>query len=265
LDDRAFHRPGSPLTTLALCAFAFLAMFVDAIAGGGGLILLPALLITLPGVPVATVLGTNKITSIASTSSALARYHGSVPIRWRTTLSSAGAAFACAILGARTVSLLPQHAIRPAILVLLVLVAIYTVARPSFGAVHAPRLAPRTELLAAIVIGGALGFYDGFFGPGMGSFLIFAFIGVLGFDFLAASAAGKLVNLGSGLASAAYFAATGHVLWHYALPMAAAGAVGSWAGAHTAVRRGSGFVRPLFLVVVAGVIVKFGWDVVGGK
>jgi uncharacterized membrane protein YfcA len=240
-------------------------MFVDAIAGGGGLILLPALLILLPSVPVATVLGTNKITSIASTSSALARYHGSVPIRWRATLWSAGAAFLGALLGARVVTLLPQHAIRPAILILLVLVAVYTLARPAFGAVHAPRLAPRAELLAAVGIGAALGFYDGFFGPGMGSFLIFAFIGVLGFDFLAASAAGKVVNLGSGLAAAAYFAATGHVLWRYAIPMAAAGAIGSWAGAHTAVRRGSGFVRPLFLTVVAAVIVKFGWDVVRGR
>jgi hypothetical protein len=94
----------------------------------------------------------------------------------------------------------------------------------------------------------------------MGSFLIFAFIGILGFDFLAASAAGKVVNLGSGLAAAIYFAVTGHVLWQVALPMAAAGAIGSFVGAHTAVKRGSGFVRPLFLVVVAAVILKFGWD-----
>ena len=235
-------------------------MFVDAIAGGGGLIQLPALLILLPGVPVATVLGTAKVSSVASTSSALLRYHGSVPIRWRATLWSAGAASLCAILGARTVSLLPQHAIRPAILVLLVLVAAYTIARPSFGAIHAPRLTPTKEQLTAAALGAVLGFYDGFFGPGMGSFLIFGFIGLLGFDFLAASAAAKLVNLGSGLAAAIYFAATGHVLWQVALPMAAAGALGSSTGAHTAVRRGSGFVRPLFLVVVAAVILKFGWD-----
>ena len=239
-------------------------MFVDAIAGGGGLIQLPALLILLPGVPVATVLGTAKISSVASTSSALYRYHGSVPFRWRATLWSAGAAFVCSMLGARTVSLLPQHAIRPAILVLLVAVAAYTIARPSFGAIHAPRLTPVTEQLAAAGIGAVLGFYDGFFGPGMGSFLIFGFIGILGFDFLAASAAGKVVNLGSGLAAAIYFAATGHVLWQVALPMAAAGAAGSFVGAHTAVKRGSGFVRPLFLVVVAAVILKFGWDTLAG-
>ncbi len=237
-------------------------MFVDAIAGGGGLIQLPALLILLPDVPVATILGTAKIGSVASTSSALYRYHGSVPIRWSTTLWSAGAAFVCAILGARVVSHLPQPAIRPAILVLLILVAAYTITRPSFGAVHAPRLSPLRERWAGLAIGTVLGFYDGFFGPGMGSFLIFGFIGVLGFDFLAASAAGKVVNLGSGLAAAIYFAATGHVLWRVALPIAAAGALGSFAGAHTAVRRGSGFVRPLFLVVVTAVILKFGWDTI---
>lgn len=237
-------------------------MFVDAIAGGGGLIQLPALLILLPGVPVATVLGTAKITSIASTSSALYRYHGSVPIRWRATLWSAGAAFVCSMLGARTVSQLPQHAIRPAILVLLIVVAAYTIARPAFGAIHAPRLTPATERWAAAAIGAVLGFYDGFFGPGMGSFLIFAFIGILGFDFLAASAAGKVVNLGSGLAAAIYFSLTGHVLWQVALPMAAAGAIGSFTGAHTAVKHGSAFIRPLFLVVVAAVILKFAWDTI---
>lgn len=235
-------------------------MFVDAIAGGGGLILLPALLVLLPGAPVATALGTAKITSVASMSSALYRYHGSVPIRWRATLWSAGAAFVCAMLGARTVSLLPQHAIRPAILVMLIVVAAYTIARPRFGAIHAPRLTPLNERWAAAAIGAVLGFYDGFFGPGMGSFLIFAFIGILGFDFLAASAAGKVVNLGSGLAAAIYFSATGHVVWHVALPMAVAGAIGSFTGAHTAVKRGSGFIRPLFLVVVAAVILKFAWD-----
>lgn len=235
-------------------------MFVDAIAGGGGLILLPALLVFLPGAPVATALGTAKITSVASMSSALYRYHGSVPIRWRATLWSAGAAFVCAMLGARTVSLLPQHAIRPAILVMLIVVAAYTIARPRFGTVHAPRLTPGSERWAAAGIGAVLGFYDGFFGPGMGSFLIFAFIGILGFDFLAASAAGKVVNLGSGLAAAIYFSATGHVVWQVALPMALAGAIGSFTGAHTAVKRGSGFIRPLFLVVVAAVIIKFAWD-----
>ena len=235
-------------------------MFVDAIAGGGGLILLPALLVLLPGAPVATVLGTAKITSVTSMASALYRYHGSVPIRWHATLWSAGAAFVGAMLGARTVSLLPQHAIRPAILVMLVVVATYTIARPRFGSIHAPKRTPSGERWAAAAIGAVLGFYDGFFGPGMGSFLIFGFVGILGFDFLAASAAAKVVNLGSGLAAASYFAATGHVLWQVAIPVAAAGAVGSFTGAHTAVSRGSGFVRPLFLVVVAAVILKFGWD-----
>src|SRR4029079_16671604 len=147
------------------------------------------------------------------------------PIRWRATLWSAGAAFVCAMLGARTVSLLPQHAIRPAILVMLIVVSAYTIARPRFGAIHAPRLTPLSELWAAAAIGAVLGFYDGFFGPGMGSFLIFAFVGILGFDFLAASAAGKVVNLGSGLAAAIYFSATGHVVWRGAPPEGGGGAV----------------------------------------
>ncbi|MEO8227695.1 MAG: TSUP family transporter [Gemmatimonadota bacterium] len=251
------------LTTLALCVFAFLAAFVDAIAGGGGLIQVPALLVLLPAAPVATVFGTAKIVSVAMTSSALLRYQGSVLIRWRATLWAAAGAFVFSMLGARAVALLPQDAIRPVILVLLIAVAAYTFARPSFGALHAPRLTPTREQWAAVVIGATLGFYDGFFGPGMGSFLIFAFVGVLGFDFLAASAAAKVINLGSGLAAAIYFATTGHVIWQVALPMAAAGAAGSFTGAHVAVRRGSGFVRPLFLVVVTAVILKFGWDTMG--
>ncbi len=217
----------------------------------------------LPAEPVATAFGTAKVVSVAMTSSALSRYHGSVPIRWRATLCAAGAAFACSVAGARVVSLLPQHAIRPAILILLIAVAAYTFVRPAFGTRHAPKLAPSREQWVAALIGAALGFYDGFFGPGMGSFLIFMFVGVLGFDFLAASAAAKVVNLGSGLAAAIYFASTGHVLWHVALPMAAAGAAGSFTDAHVAVRRGSAFVRPLFLAVVSGVILKFAWDTLG--
>jgi uncharacterized membrane protein YfcA len=247
-------------TLALLCAFAFLAGFVDSIVGGGGLIQLPAMLLLLPGVPVATILGTGKVSSVAGTGAALRRYMGQVPIRWRAVGAAAVTAGLFSFLGSRLVSLLPSELLRPLVLGLLVVIAIYTFWRKDFGAIHAPRLPERKEPLYGAAIGLVIGFYDGFFGPGTGSFLLFAFVGLFGYDFLSASASSKLVNVATNLTSLAYFAYTGHILWQVALPMAACNMLGSTLGARLALKRGVGFVRVLFLVVVCGIILKLGWE-----
>lgn len=251
------------LTLVLLCLFAFLAGFVDSVVGGGGLIQLPALLLLLKGVPVPTVFGTGKVSSLLGTAAALRRYAGQVPLRWRAVGTAAVVAGVFAFLGARVVSLLPSALMRPLVLGLLVVIAIYTFWRKDFGQLHAPRLAGRREIGMAVLVGAAIGFYDGFFGPGTGSFLLFAFVGLFGYDFLSASASAKLVNVATNLASLAYFAYTGQILWAVALPMAACNMVGSTLGAHVAVKQGTGFVRTLFLVVVCGIIAKLGWEVGG--
>lgn len=250
------------MTLVFLCCFAFLAGFIDSIVGGGGLIQTPAMLVLLPGVPVPTVLGTGKVSSLAGTSMALQRFIGQVPIRWRTVGLAAGVAGVMSFLGARVVSGLHPELLRPLILGLLVVIAIYTFWRKDFGALHAPRLSDRRELLYGTGVGVVIGFYDGFFGPGTGSFLLFAFVGLFGYNFLSSSAAAKVVNIATNIAALAYFIYTRQILWHIALPMAVCNVGGSVLGARTALRQGVGFVRGLFLVVVGGLIVKLAWDMI---
>jgi uncharacterized membrane protein YfcA len=251
------------LEIIALCFFAFLAGFVDSIVGGGGLIQLPALLIFLPDTPVPTLLGTGKVSSFAGTLMAIFRYTRNVTIPWKAVLPAALTALVFSFLGARAVTLLNPAMLRPTILVLLVGVFIYTLLKKDLGSIHAPRLSPVPEKIYAVLIGTIIGFYDGFFGPGTGSFLIFAFVGLFGFNFLSASAAAKTVNLATNLSALLYFAATDHILYQVALPMAACSIMGSFVGAKLAVARGSGFVRVLFLVVVSGIILKLAWETVG--
>ncbi len=251
------------MTLTLLCLFALLAGFIDAMVGGGSLIQLPAMLLLLPNVPVPTVLGTGKMASLAGTAAALRRYlsgSGAVPLRWRTVAVAALVAGGFALLGARAISGLHKEAVRPLVLALLVLMAAYTFWRKDFGNLHAPRLHGRRELLTGAVLGTALGFYDGFFGPGTGSLLLFAFVGLFGYDFIAASASAKLVNVATNLAGLSYFVYTGQVLYHVALPMAACNVLGATLGTQLALRRGTGFVRVLFLVVVSAFILKLGWE-----
>jgi uncharacterized membrane protein YfcA len=239
-----------------VCASSLLAGFIDSIVGGGGLIQLPAMLILFPNMPIATVLGTNKFASLFGTSMAVQRYARHVAFDWPTILPSAISAFIFSFLGSRIVSLLNTTFLRPIVLVLLVLVAIYVFFVKDLGIIHAPKHPPKKAQLLGIVIGAALGFYDGFFGPGTGSFLIFLFVGVFGFDFLAASASAKVINLATNIASVLYFGWTGHILYSYAIPMAVCSVLGAAIGARLAIAKGSRFVRIFFLIIVGALIAK---------
>ena len=152
--------------------------------------------------------------------------------------------------------------VRPLVLVMLVVAAVYTLKRKDFGQVHRPAYGGRRELLFALLVGGVIGFYDGFFGPGTGSFLIFLFVRFFGFDFLHASAGAKVVNVATNLAALAYFLPNGYVLPLVAAAMAAANVGGSMAGTWLALRYGSGLIRRIFLLVVGVLIVRFAWDTV---
>jgi uncharacterized membrane protein YfcA len=245
---------------LALIAAAFLAGAIDAVVGGGGLIQIPALFAVHPGESPATLFGTNKCASVVGTSNAAWRYARRVAMPWRTILPAAAAAFAFSYVGAAAVAWLPKDAVRPLILGLLVFAAVYTLKRKDLGQSHAPAHSGHRELLYAALLGGAIGFYDGFFGPGTGSFLIFLFVRFFGFDFLHASAAAKVVNVATNLAAIAYFLPAGYVLPLLAAVMAAANVAGSVIGTRLALRHGSGFIRQVFLAVAGVLIVKFAWD-----
>lgn len=245
---------------LALILAAFLAGGIDAVVGGGGLIQIPALFAVYPHQSPATLFGTNKCASVVGTANATWRYARQVRMPWRTILPAAVAAFVFSYAGAAAVAWLPKDAVRPLILILLVLAAIYTLKRKNFGQIHRPAHAGHRELLYAVLLGGVIGFYDGFFGPGTGSFLIFLFVRFFGFDFLHASAGAKVVNVATNLAALAYFVPNGYILPVLAAIMAAANVSGSLAGTWLALRHGSLFVRKVFLVVVGVLIVKFAWD-----
>ena len=246
---------------LTLLLAAFFAGFVDAVAGGGGMIQVPALFAALPGEAPATLFGTNKVASIFGTSYAARRYARVVELPWRLVLPAAGAAFVFSFVGAAVVAWLPRAVVRPLVLILLVAVAAYTWTRPDFGAAkRPPRLAVEHLFIAAVSVGAVLGFYDGFFGPGAGSFMIFAFMRLFGMDFLHASASAKVINAATNAGALLLFAPSGHVLWALGFGMTFCNIAGSRFGSKLAIRHGSGFVRVVFLIMTSSLIVKIAWD-----
>lgn len=244
-----------------LCGFAFLAGFVDSIAGGGGLIQIPALFLFLPQAPAVTILGTNKLSSICGTSVAMLQYARHIRLDWRAILPAGLAAFVFSYFGAMTVARIPPGVLRPLVLGLLIAAAVYTFVNKRFGDLHQPRFAGAAQTALAVAVGLAIGFYDGFFGPGTGSFLIFIFIGLFGFDFLTASASAKVINVATNLSAVAYFSVTDHILYAVALPMGACNILGSLVGTRLAMLKGNRFVRLFFLLVVTAMIARFGWEV----
>ena len=239
---------------------SLLAGIVDSIVGGGGLILVPALFATFPNAPPATLFGTNKSASVWGTAFATAQFSRRVQMRWGAILPAAGAGFVGSFAGAWLVTLIDPSFLRRLLPVILLAVLVYTLAKKDLGRHHTPHLAGQREALMAGAIGAVIGFYDGFFGPGTGSFLVFLFVRLLGYDFLNASASAKLVNTATNIAALLLFAAKGHIWWHFALVMAVANVVGSLIGTRLALKHGAGFVRGVFVFVVGALILKTGYD-----
>lgn len=239
---------------------SLLAGFVDAIVGGGGLIMVPALFATFASAPPATLLGTNKSASVWGTAMATWQYSRRVQMPWHAMLPAAAAGFCGSFVGAWAVTVVSPDFLRKLLPVILVAVLAYTLAKKELGRHHQPRFAGRAEVAVASLIGVTIGFYDGFFGPGTGSFFVFAFVRLLGYDFLNASVSAKLLNLATNVAALVLFTAKGHVWWHFALPLALANVAGSMLGTHMALRHGTGFVRAIFIFVVSMLILKTGYD-----
>ena len=252
------------LGVLGLLALAGLvAGFVDAVVGGGGLVQLPALLLGLPGASPVQVLATNKLGSICGTTVSSATYYRRIRPDPATFLPLMAFAFVGSLAGATVASQIPEAAFAPIVLVVLVLVGAYVLLRPTLGESTVLRFSGRRHTLAAIGTGLVVGFYDGALGPGTGSFFVISLVGLLGYSFLEASAKSKLANWATNLAALVVFVPQGAVIWHVGLTVGVANLAGAYLGARTAVRRGAGFVRIFFLMVVLAFVVRIGGEVLG--
>ena len=247
-------------TILFLVLAAFFAGFVDSIAGGGGLIQLPALLIGLPKSETVTVLGTNKFASVFGTTTAAALYRRQIKPEPKALIAMALPAFFGSMAGAALASRLPTDAMRPIVFVLLIAVALYTWRKPELGAIELLRNSSKKHHLIAIGAGLVIGFYDGIFGPGTGSFLMLILVAGLGYAFISASAIAKVVNVSTNVAAIIVFGLHGVILWKLGLLMAASNVSGAIVGSRLAIKGGSTLVRKVFLLVTLALIVKVGID-----
>jgi uncharacterized protein len=252
----------SALSLAALILAAFVAGWVDAVVGGGGLIQLPALLIGLPSsTPPAVILGTNKISSFCGTATSSLTYALKIPLDWLTIAPLVVASAVGSAIGASLARLLPREAFTPIVLIALIGVGLYVWRRPQLGMVSIRKRPGRRHYGLAALIALVVGAYDGFLGPGTGSFFVILLVAVLGYGFLEGSATAKIANLVTNLSAIVVFGLSGSVLWTLGLMMGAANLVGGYIGARTAISRGSSFVRKVFLVVLASLIIKLAYDV----
>ena len=250
------------LWTYALLALAGLfAGFVDAVVGGGGLVQLPALVVAFPAAAPVQVLATNKLAGSCGTSVSSVTYYRRVRPDPRTFIPLMTVAFVGSVAGAIVASHISKAAFNPIILVALVVVGAYVLLKPDIGRVTELRFAGHRHTAAAVSAGLVIGFYDGALGPGTGSFFVFTLVGLLGYNFLEASAKARLANWATNVAALLVFAVQGAVMWRVGLVVGLCNLLGSYVGARTAVSKGSGFVRVFFVLVVVAFIVKIGSDV----
>lgn len=244
-----------------LCLASFVAGFVDAIVGGGGLIQTPIALVLLPNINIASVIGTLKIPGFSGTFMAVYHYLKSAMVNWALFLVMALISFCFAYLGSSLLNIMQNDFMKPLLFILLILLLIYTYFKKDFGQFHRNMRSSKQLYIYGSVICILLGFYDGFIGPGTGSLLIIAFIAILGFDFLQANIYAKMVNLATNMGSITLFVLKGKIIWSIAIPMAVCNVTGSWLGARLAIAKGNGFIRIFFLFVVGLALIRFGYDV----
>jgi uncharacterized membrane protein YfcA len=246
---------------IILCLAAFSAGFVDSIVGGGGLIQLPALILGFPGVPLISLLGTNKMISVTGTAVSAWRYSRSIPYIRSLLFPAMVTSFVASFLGAWTVTIIDNQFLKPLFAVLLFGVFLLTIRNQKFGqSDHDPNV--RIPLWKPLVLGGVIGFYDGFFGPGTGSLLIIAFVGLMRMTFVQGSAYAKMINLTTNVAALLLFITKGAFMINVALPLMIFNVAGAFLGVKLALLKGNSFVRGLLRLMVFATIVKLSYEVV---
>ena len=249
-----------PSVLMILMVFGFLASFIDSVVGGGGLIALPALLFT--GMSPATAVATNKLVGTMGSFTSTLMFYRSGKLDLKSLYKLFPLVFIASMLGAWTVHLMDPEVLKPLMLIMLAAVAIYTVFKKDWGSISTYKKLSVHHFLMFTMLIFAIGFYDGFLGPGTGSFLMFAFL-MIGFDFIKAAGNAKFLNFGSNIAALLMFMYLGQVNYAYGLPMAIAGIIGAICGSKFAIKRGSGYVRALFITVTLLLLVKNVYDLIG--
>ncbi len=244
-----------------LAVFSFIAGFIDAVVGGGGLVQLPALLIALPQSPLPTLFGTNKISALAGTTISALEFAKRIKFDYKLLLTVAFCAGLASFLGAKAVSFMDVNKLKPIVLVILIGIALYTFFKKDLGTLPSKNLPFKKQMLYGALLGIVVGFYDGFLGPGTGSFFVLGFVLLLGFEFLRASAYSKIINCMTNITALVVFVREGHYLLGLAVLMAICNLSGSWLGAKIAMKKGNGFVRMLFLVIVTLMIFRYSYDI----
>ena len=254
-------KPMETYIIVLLCIASFFAGFVDAIVGGGGLIQTPVAMILMPNLSVASIIGSLKIPAFSGTSFAAFQYLKKVEMNWKLLSIMAVLAFGSAFLGSALLNVVSSDFMKPLLFFVLIGLAIYTFKKKNFGQHQEKGHSTKKQIIYAVIISILVGFYDGFIGPGTGSFLVLGFVSILGFDFLHASANAKMVNLATNFGSICLFVLKGKIVWAFAIPMAFSNALGGFIGAKLAIKKGNTFIRKFFLFVVILTLLRFGYDV----
>lgn len=249
------------LLLIGLAVFSFIAGFIDAVVGGGGLVIVPFFLISFPKLPLPTVFGTNKIAGFSGTTVAAFQYMRRVKFDLVLIGMVSLCAFAAAFVGAQTVSRINAQTLKPFVLMLLIVIAVYTFFKKDLGSAQTKTLVFWKQLLYGSFFALLIGFYDGFFGPGTGSFLVLIFVVVLGFEFVTASAYAKVINCITNISALIVFIKSGNFILPLAILMAIFNVAGGYIGANMAMKKGNEFVRKIFLTIVTLMIAKYGYDV----
>jgi len=251
----------SIVAILSLIILAFTAGFIDAVVGGGGLIQIPALLINLPDTSIPTLFGTNKIAALSGTSISAYQYSRRIKFDFRLLITVSLCAAIASYSGAKVVSFINVSALKPIIFVILILIAIYSILKKDLGSLQTKTLSLKFQLIYGSLIGLIVGFYDGFFGPGTGSFLVLGFVVILGFEFLQASAYSKIINCVTNLSALFVFIRQGNYLLELAILMAFCNIAGSIVGTKVALKKGNHFIRIVFIGIVTLMILRYGYDI----
>jgi len=260
VDEMPFNL--DPTMLLILVVFGFLAAFIDSVVGGGGLIALPALLFT--GLTPAAAVATNKLAGTIGSLTSTIMFYRSGKLDFKSVYKLFPFTFIGSMIGAWTVHLMHPEVLKPLMLVMLAVVAVYTVFKKDWGSISTYKKLSNRHILLFILSIFVIGFYDGFIGPGTGSFLIFAYL-MIGFDFLKAAGNAKFLNFGSNIAALVMFIILGQVNYAYGLPMGLAQLVGAICGSKFAIKRGTGYVRVLFILVTFLLLAKNAYDYLMNK
>jgi len=244
-----------------LCLVAFIAGFVDSVVGGGGLIQTPLSLTLLPNLSVANIIGTLKIPAFTGTSIAVIQYLKKVKVHWKLFVIMAFVAFVSAYIGSYFLTKVSNEFMKPLLLIILIAMGIFTFFKKDFGQATAKNIETKKLYIYGIIISCIIGIYDGFIGPGTGTFFVICFVSFLKMDFLTANTHAKLVNLATNFGSICLFLLKGKLLWSIAIPMAISNGLGGYIGSKFALKKGNQMIRKFLMLVIFLSILRFAWDI----